>query len=171
MKKITIVLGFFVLLVQGCTYAISPEMTAQADKTLTFRQLQADPDTFKGKIIILGGTIEQISNTPQGTVLEIIEKPLDYWGKPKRTDKTGGYFLAVHPGYLDALVYAPGREITVAAEIAGTRSKALGEREYSYPVVIVKELKLWERETRSWDRPQWMDPLYDPQQNPARSTW
>lgn len=170
MNKITIALGLS-LLVQGCTYAISPEVVEQADKTLTFRQLQADPDTFKGKIIILGGTIAQTSNTPQGTIIEIVEKPLDYWGKPKRTNKTGGNFLAVHPGYLDPLVYAPGREITVAAEIEGTRSKALGEREYSYPVVVVKELKLWEREHQSWDRPQWIDPLYDPQQSPVRSTW
>ncbi|HXY61349.1 MAG TPA: Slp family lipoprotein [Nitrospirota bacterium] len=161
MKKFAIAFGIS-LLIQGCTYAISPEMTKQADRTLTFQQLQADPDTFKGKIIILGGIIAQTSTTKQGTIIEIIEKPLDYWGKPKRTDKTGGRFLVVHVGDLDPIVFGPGREITVAAEIEGTRSKALGDIEYDYPVVVSKELKLWERERQSWDRPQWIDPLYDP---------
>ncbi len=166
MKKIAILFGVSLFL-QSCTYAISPEMTDQADRTLTFQQLQADPDTFKGKIIILGGIIDLTTNTKQGTVIEVVEKPLDYWGKPKRTDKTGGRFLVVHIGYLDPMIYAPGREITVAAEIEGTRSKALGELEYSYPVVVAKELKLWARERQSWDRPQWIDPLYDPN-SPAR---
>jgi len=169
MKKLAVVFGIS-LLIQGCTYAISPEMVDQADRTLTFRQLQADPDTFKGKIIILGGIIDQTSNSKQGTIIEIVEKPLDYWGKPKRTDKTEGRFLVVHIGDLDPMTYAPGREITVAAEISGTRSRALGELEYNYPVVVAKELKLWERERPIWERPQWIDPLYDPN-SPARHEW
>ncbi len=87
------------------------------------------------KIILLGGTITQTSNSKEGTVIEVIQKPLDYWGKPKRTDRTGGRFLVLSPAYLNAMIFAPGREITVAAEVEGTRSKALGEMEYSYPVV------------------------------------
>jgi outer membrane lipoprotein len=166
MKKIALAFSLLLLLF-GCTYAISPEIEGTVDKTITFEHLQADPDTFKGKIIILGGTIAQINNIKQGTVIEIVQKPLDYWGKPKRTDRTGGRFILVHPGYLDAMIYAPGREITVAAEVEGTRSKALGGTEYSYPVVLAKEIKLWERERQTWDKPQWIDPLYDPD-SPAR---
>jgi outer membrane lipoprotein len=169
MKRL-VVLFAGTLLLQGCTYAISPGMTERADKTLTFAQLQADPDTFKGKLVILGGTIAHTGNTTQGTLIEVVQKPLDFWGKPKRTDRTGGRFLVRHPGYLDVMIFAPGREITVAAEVEGTRSQALGEMEYSYPVVAARELKLWEREYQSWDKPQWIDPLYDPF-SPARRDW
>jgi outer membrane lipoprotein len=169
MKKI-IALSAVALLLQGCTYAISPEMSARVDKTISFEMIQADPDTFKGKLVLLGGTIAQTVNSKQGTVIEVVQKPLDYWGKPKRTDRTGGRFLMLSPGYLDAMIFAPGREITVAAEVAGTRNKALDEMEYSYPVVIAKELKLWERERQSWDKPQWIDPLNDPYY-PARQDW
>ncbi len=170
MKKL-VVLFAFSLLLQGCAYAISRDTAAQADKTITFEMLQADPDSFKGKIIILGGTIANMTNTKQGTVLEIVQKPLDYWGKPKRTKLTGGRFLVLYPGYLDPLIYAPDREITVAAEVEGTRSKALGETEYSYPVVIAKEMKLWQRERPTWDKPQWIDPLANPlgPTSPSRS--
>ncbi len=155
------------LVLQACTYAISHDMSVKADKSITFEMLLADPDTFKGKILILGGTISQLTQTKQGTILEVDQKPLDYWGKPKRTNKTGGKFLALHPGFLNTFVYAPGREITIAAEIEGTRSKALGETEYSYPVVAVKEIKLWEREPPAAARPTWIDPLYDPS-NPGQ---
>jgi outer membrane lipoprotein len=169
MKRI-VALSAVALLLQGCTYAISPEMSERVDKTISFEMIQADPDTFKGKLVLLGGTIAQTVNSKQGTVIEVVQKPLDYWGKPKRTDRTGGRFLLLSPGYLDVMIFAPGREITVAAEVAGTRSKALDEMEYSYPVVIDRELKLWERERQSWDKPQWIDPLNDPFY-PARQDW
>jgi len=150
------------LLLSGCSYAISPEMAGQADKTISFEMLRADHEAFKGRILILGGMIAQINTTKQGTVIEVVQKSLDYWGKPERTNKSGGRFLVLHAGYLDALVYAPGRSVTVAAEVEGTRQKALGEIEYSYPVLIGRELKLWEREYKG-QQPQWWDPLlYDP---------
>jgi outer membrane lipoprotein len=168
--KIIVALSTVALLFQGCTYAISPEMSARVDKTISFEMIQADPDTFKGKLVLLGGTIAQTSSTRQGTVIEVVQKPLDYWGKPKRTDRTGGRFLVVSAGYLDAMIFAPGREITMAAEVQGTRSKALDEMEYSYPVVLARELKLWERERQSWNKPQWIDPLNDPYY-PARQDW
>ncbi len=161
MKNI-VVLFALALLLQGCTYAISRDMVAKADKTITFEMLQADPDSFKGKILLLGGTISHITNTKQGTILEVVQRPLDYWGKPKRTSSTGGAFLVLYPAYLNPFIYEPGREVTVAAEVEGTRSKALGDFEYSYPVVIAREMKLWEREPPATARPTWIDPLYDP---------
>lgn len=157
----TLIIGL-ALLLNSCSYAISPEMAGQADKTISFDMLRTDPEAFKGRLLILGGTIAQISNTKQGTIIEVVQKSLDYWGKPERTDKSGGRFLVLHAGFLDTLVFSPGRAVTVAAEVEGTRQKALGEIEYSYPVLIAKELKLWEREYKG-SQPQWWDPLqYDP---------
>jgi outer membrane lipoprotein len=173
MKKL-LSLSLIALLAQGCTYAVSRDMVDRADKALTFEMLQADPDAYRGKIIILGGTITNITDAKKGSTLEIIQKPLDYWGKPKRTNRTGGHFLLVTSIHLNAMLYAPDREITVAAEVAGTRNKALGELEINYPVVISRELKLWPQERKSWDKPQWIDPLNQPSGPPAspvQSTW
>lgn len=160
MKKLIMVFGI-ALLIQGCTYAISPELTDKADRTVTFGQLLADPDLYKGKILILGGVIGQITSTPKGTLIGVTEKPLDYWGKPVRTKKTGGRFLLFHPGTLDAFLYSPGREITAAAEVAGTRLDVLENREFADPVLVIKETKLWETRYPSTGMPQWGDPLYD----------
>lgn len=147
---------------QGCTYAISPGMADRADKTILFEKLQADPDSFKGKTIIFGGTIAKTSDVNQGTLIEVTQKPLDYWGKPERTTRTGGRFLVFHPGRLNMLAYAPGVDITIAGEVLGTSSPMIGGKQYDYPIVLAKELKLWEREPRSSDKTRWMDPLYDP---------
>jgi outer membrane lipoprotein len=167
MKKIGLLITV-VLVMQGCSYAISSAMADKADKKITFAKLRADPDSFKGKIVILGGTIDQVTNLKQGGLIEVVQKDLDYWGKPRRTKTTGGRFLVLYPRYLNPLVYEPGRDITVAAEVEGTSSNALEDRDYGYVIVISKELKLWERERQTWDKPQWLDPLYDRSSSPGR---
>lgn len=169
MKKIVLLMST-ALFFQGCSYAISPDLAKRADKTIPFETLERDPEPYKGKLVILGGVIVQTTTVKQGTLIEVLQKPLDYWGKPRRTDTSGGKFLVHYSAYLDPLVYAPEREITVAAEVEGTRSKALGDIEYSYPVVLSKELKLWPRERPPQYRPDYMDPLlYDPN-TPGNST-
>jgi outer membrane lipoprotein len=162
MKKIAFLMSA-ALFFQGCSYAISPELAKRADKTIPFESLARDPDPYKGKLVILGGIITQTTPVKKGTLIEVLQKPLDYWGKPRRTDRTGGKFLVYSSAYLDPLVYAPERELTVAAEVEGTRSKALGDIEYSYPVVLSKELKLWPQERPPQYRPDYIDPLrYNP---------
>ncbi len=161
MKTIIVLFGTLMFL-QGCTYAISPAVRDHADKTIPFEKLLADPESCTGKLFILGGTIAQTSTTQQGTLIEVVQKRLDYWGKPEHSQRTGGRFLALHPGHLNPMAYAPGRDITIAGEVQGTSSRLLGDNHYDYPVLLLKEHKLWERERPSWDRPQWIDPLYDP---------
>lgn len=164
--KMIAVLFSFMLFFQGCTYAISRGMVGKADKTVRFEKLEADPDSFKGKLIIVGGTIAQTSEVNKGTLIEVTQRTLDYWGKPERTKRTGGRFLVFYPGPLNMLAYAPGIDITVAGEVLGTSSPMIGNKQYDYPVVLAKELKRWEPEPRSSDKARWMDPL---SADPARS--
>jgi outer membrane lipoprotein len=160
MKKLIIVLGI-TLLIQGCTYAISPELAKKADLTVSFEQLLADPDLYKGKILILGGVVEQVTQKPQGALIRVAQKPLDYWGKPVRTNRSGGWFLLFHRNVIDGLAYSPGRLITVAAEVAGTKLAALGNQEFSDPVLVVKEVSFSEKQKPAPVYPAWGDPLYD----------
>lgn len=162
MNILAILIGGMALLLQGCSYAISPDVSRTADRTLTFEQIQADPSSFQGKTVILGGLIVQVRTVKSGTLIEIVQKELDYWGKPRHTDRTGGRFIVHQSRTLDVLVFAPGREITVAGEVAGTEEKFQDEAAFLYPRINAKEIKLWPREKPGWDKPPFLDPLYDP---------
>lgn len=167
MKKLAVVLGI-ALLIQGCAYAISSPLADRADRDLSFEQLLADPDLHKGKLLILGGVIVQTAPRQNGTLITVAQKPLDYWGRPIRTTRTGGRFLLFHPAALDAFIYSPGREITAAAEAAGARLEALGDQEFADPVLVIKEVRLWEKQYPAMGQPQWGDPLYDRYGQPGR---
>ncbi len=148
-------------LVSGCSYAISSDVLAQADRSLTFEQLQAEPDGHRGALVILGGTIASVLSRKDGTLIEIIQKKLDYWGKPIRTDKSGGRFHVLTHRYLDPMLYAPGRDITVAGEVVIPEDRLPGDRESPLLFLRARELKIWPRERLGWDQPPWSDPLYN----------
>ncbi|MFA5072870.1 MAG: Slp family lipoprotein [Nitrospirota bacterium] len=171
MKNSTLLFALFFSL-QACSYAISPAARDKADQTISFEMLRSDPDLYTGKMVILGGTIAETTELQLGTLIQVMQKQLDYWGKPTRTNRTGGPFLVYYPGYLNALAYAPGREITVAGEIAGTQLKLSKElsKSYQHPVLVSKELKLWER-TRSRNDPQSWDPLQGPVRIPVQQQY
>lgn len=160
--KNTILAISLVLFLHGCTYAISPEYVRQADKTVSLREIRQDLELYQGKLVIIGGTIAQVNSTDHGTLLEVVERSLDYWGRPKRTDETSGRFLLSHPAHLNTLLYAPGREITAAAIVDGTEVTALADQGLRLPLLVSKELKLWEDDRSVRTGPQWFDPLYDP---------
>ena len=163
MKRTMFFIGA-VLLVQGCTYAISPDLAAQADKTLSFSRIQIDPAPYQGKLVILGGAIVKTDQlTDRSWIIEVEQRELDDWGKPLSRTRSGGRFLVQHAGVLNPLAYAPGREITVAAVVEGTTRQGIDDTNNTYPVVVSRELKLWPREPAAWSRPSYLDPLlYDP---------
>jgi len=132
----------FLMIALGCATVISKEIRDEAS-TLRMVEVRGDPQAYQGQAVIWAGVIIATTNLKDETVIEILHKPSDLQGKPKDVDLTQGRFLAVSKGYLDAAVYTQGRQVTVAGEITGTRVLLVGEYEYTYPVISMKEIHLW----------------------------
>jgi outer membrane lipoprotein len=128
----------------GCAHVISKELRERAYGEPPEPVLFRDPDAFKGRIVILGGVIVSSMNTEEGTYIEVLQKPLDYRGRPEDTDVSFGRFLILYKGYLDTAVYSQGREVTVAGEVMGKKVQPLGEIQYPYPLIKSNELHLIE---------------------------
>jgi len=128
----------------GCAPPFSRQALDQVDRSISFRELQKAPGQNKGKWVMLGGVIVSARNTAEGTVIEVLQKPLDRQGRPRDTDATEGRFIVTSGTFLDSAVYHTGRAITVIGEAAGEKVQPLGEIQYHYPVVTAEELHLWE---------------------------
>jgi outer membrane lipoprotein len=153
----------------GCASVISQELRDQVDKELTFKEVLQDPESYKGKIVLWSGVIIETENQQEGTFLKILQKPADPTGRPRDTDESDGRFLALHSEFLDDAVYTQGREVTVGGEVLGERVMPLGEIEYHYPLVLVKEIYLWPTLKRQpfypyphpyYPYPPWHDPWW-----------
>ena len=163
-------IGLTLLLILGCAHPISRQMRRQVVNDLTFPMVLHDPDAYSGSIVIWGGIILNVVNRNDWTEFVVLEIPLDYGGRPQDRDASCGRFLARSLRYLDPEIYKKGRRITVAGEVVGKETMQLGETQYTYPVIQIKELYLWKREVVAYSTMPyypyynwyWYDPYYTP---------
>jgi outer membrane lipoprotein len=142
--------GFFLMLTgsiffsfAGCGPVISKEIRDEVSKGLTLSMVAKDPEAYKGKTVLWSGLIISALNLQEGTMIEVLQKPSDFQGKPKDVDDSEGRFLVLVPRYLDVAIYTQGREVTVAGKIRGKKTQSLGEMEYTYPLISARETYLW----------------------------
>lgn len=129
----------------GCAHAISSELRQQSRKDLPFSAVLRNPDVYLGQTVIWGGRIIETVNRENETLVKVLQMPLDYYGMPEDEERSQGRFLARIQGYVDNEIYREGRMVTVAGEISGKETEPLGETQYTYPVITVKEIHLWKQ--------------------------
>ncbi|MEJ2184102.1 MAG: Slp family lipoprotein [Nitrospirota bacterium] len=132
----------------SCAPPISKRYREEAAPNVTFTMVLEDPAAFKGSLVVWGGVIIKTVVLDGGTELFILETPLGWREKPGDADSSQGRFIAISSSYLDPLIYHRGRKVTLAGEVTGERTTASPktQRSYTYPVVTVKELHLWQKE-------------------------
>jgi outer membrane lipoprotein len=127
----------------ACAPVFSPELLNRVDRSLPFSELRKAPDQHKGALVLFGGMIVSVKNSQQGSIVEILQKPLDSDNAPLDTDLTEGRFLAHTDQYLDPAVFLPGRMITVIGEVAGSKMMLIDEVQYQYPLLNATAMHLW----------------------------
>lgn len=131
------------IMIWGCAFPISQEIRAQARQDLTFPVVARDPLAYKGATVIWGGIVIKVWNEPRQTILTILDTPLNYWEVPEDEVYGRGRFIARVAEYLDPERYDGKKKVVLAGDIVGAETKPLGETQYRYPVVEVKELHLF----------------------------
>lgn len=149
----------------GCvTSPFSDSLRSAAKNQPTLDDIRAQPQAFKGRTVLMGGTIVQTTNLPKTTEIEVLQKPLDrYDDRPQDTDRSSGRFLIRCPGFLDSAIHAKGREITVAGPVEGMETRQLDQTEYTYPVIGCQEIHLWPNQPAvmyNYPPPYWYGPYW-----------
>ena len=119
----------------GCT-----SMQEVEDRqALTFLQVKAAPDSFKGQLAVFGGKVLIARRQKDSTRIEILQLPLDRSLRPGYDlTQSQGRFIALQREFLDPATLPPGTRITVTGEISGSITLPLDETEYAYPVIDIK---------------------------------
>jgi outer membrane lipoprotein len=149
------------LLTSGCATAISRDFRKTAEPPLPFETLLAQPDLYKGRKVVLGGSVLEVKNEPDMSSLTVLQTPLDMMQRPKDDDLSQGRFIIRARQFLDPEVYSKGREVTVGGSVVGSVRQPLGDREYTYPVIEAQELHLWPIPSVRPGYPYYYYPWYD----------
>jgi outer membrane lipoprotein len=157
----------------GCAPVLSKQLRQEAEPPIPFAELQQAPDTYKGRVVILGGYILETANDPNGSRLTILETPLDSRNRPSSPDLTRGRFLVRTKKFLEPEVYSKDRAITVGGKVEGFRQEPLGNRSYVYPLIGAQEIYLWPEKYKYVGPyyPYFYDPWYGPWYDPWYYPW
>ncbi|MBS0168711.1 MAG: Slp family lipoprotein [Nitrospira sp.] len=142
-----VAIGFLVAVV-GCTstQVIPESLEPQIDKTVSFEQIVASPDSYRGKVILLGGEVLKAKAMKEGTQLEVLQLPLDSDQEPDLDRmQSKGRFLALQKEFLDPATMADGTRITIVGEVTGASVEKMDEADYRFPTLDVKHLHRWDR--------------------------
>ena len=117
--------------------------TDGVDRTLTPRNIATSPQLATGRHVQWGGIILSTTRLEDSTQIEVLAYPLDTAARPQRDSQPLGRFMLEQAGQLQPATYAEGRRITVVGTVTGTRIGQVGDGDYNYPVISVRQLHLW----------------------------
>jgi outer membrane lipoprotein len=154
-RPVLLAVCVFLIFISAC--ATSPiakhyRLEAKADN-LPFPVALQNPDAHIGNTVVWGGTIIKTNNLKKGSRIVVLETPLGYETRPIESRFSKGRFIAESSNFLDPELYKKGREITVAGVIAGKKILPIGDTRYTYPVILIKQIYLWEEEL---EQPQYL---------------
>jgi outer membrane lipoprotein len=146
---------------------VSEDLRVQADPSLSFEQVTADPAQYGGQIVIWGGYIIENHPGQEESRLVILQAPLTSQQKPKTKDASAGRFIATQNTFLDPEIYSKHRGVTLAGKVTGKTQTLENDPYGPYPVLQIKEIHLWDDPNReNYDRRGPYRPYYYPWHGP-----
>jgi outer membrane lipoprotein len=110
---------------------------------VSLAQVRADSSAYQGSTVRWGGVITEVENKADTTWVFLVGRELRNNEKPITDSLSDGRFVARFNGFIDPLVYKLGRPLTVVGRIDGSLQRAIGEFEYRFPIVAVRDSHLW----------------------------
>lgn len=131
------------LLLSGCAHVMSEENLKLADQTISYEVMSSNPDVYVGRTVLVGGIVAGVKSSGDVAMLEVAQLELLKNGVPDEDSGSGGRFLALSSELIDPVIYRIGMLVTIIGEIKGKRVQKLESVDYPYPLISVKELRLF----------------------------
>ncbi|MDF3124339.1 Slp family lipoprotein [Rheinheimera sp. 1928-s] len=141
MSKKFAVIALSLMILAGC--ASYPEQVRIADNVALTSYENAAQQNIDFGTARWSGVIAEVSNKANQTRLEVVYFPSGTNGRPHVSDQTKGRFVAYIKGFLDPMVYQPGKSVTVLGELTRSEIGKVDEYEYRYPVIKDATVYLW----------------------------
>lgn len=148
-------LWMYILLWFGCAQSdvVPDSLEPQIDKSLTFDQVIASPDSYRGRTFVVGGEVLKARRLKDGTQIEVLQLPLDRDHRPvSHRSESQGRLLAMDPQSIDPATLPEGTPVTMVAELTGATTDRVDEAEYRYPTMAIKHLHVWKELPDSYRR-------------------
>lgn len=102
-------------------------------------------DVNEGKMVRWGGEIIAVENSNDSSMIQVVQFPLNHYGKPNPTKPSSGRFLARTDAFIDPAVHKEGDLITFSGmasnEIA---TRKIDEKDLPMPIMDFTDSYKWQ---------------------------
>lgn len=130
------------LLAGGCTGVVPAALRAQVEPRLSLQNLQANPQEYRGRMVLLGGEILEIQAGADEAMLVVLHRPLEALDRPLLTGRSEGRFWVRLRAPLPR-GYREGQPMTVVGEVSGEARPAYTGKDLHAPVLDARYVHLW----------------------------
>src|SRR4029078_4109071 len=135
---------FTATLCSACSGAkvIPPELAEQIDKSASFSEILASPQSYQGRTILLGGEVLASKRMQDGVELEMLQLPVRDDDDPPvdGRSESRGRFIAFDRGGGDPASFPPGTRLTLVGTVSGDDTRRLDESTDHYTTGDVKHM-------------------------------
>ncbi len=148
-RKVIAVILFGALLAACSTPPLFPAAEVKdVDPNIRFASLEADPATFKGRVVQLAGRIVRLDQSADGTLvvmhrLRVMEHPA-YGPAEAVTKGPIGEFSFLFPRKLDPTAIAVGDRLIVIGTVQGARAVPLDGGTKTEPYLLAHCIHIWD---------------------------
>ena len=149
-RLVVLTVSICMMMLSACSGSkvIPSDLKDQIDSSVSFRDIQASPQSVQGRTVLLGGEVLGARRVQDGVELEILQLPVKGDDPPsERRMESQGRFLALDHGGGDPASFPPGTKVTLVADVTGDETRRLDESSYRYPTVDVKHLYVWSEDS------------------------
>ena len=90
-----------------------------------------------------GGVIIDVENEENFSLVQVLFYPLNYSAHPRLDKPNEGRFVIKSAKFLDPMIYAKGREITVVGTLNGDIERTVGKKVIRVPLLTSTAIYLW----------------------------
>jgi outer membrane lipoprotein len=123
---------------------VPTQLQSQVSREISFGDVKADPERFRGRIVVIGGHVLSVKRVKDQTEIEVLQLPLDRSDRPvPNLMNSRGRFLAFSQSELHPATVPPASKVSMVAEVLGSHTVTLDDRTYTYPTFTIKIFKVW----------------------------
>jgi starvation-inducible outer membrane lipoprotein len=132
------------LFLSSCSYAFKESLRKSSEEDIPFSSAQSNIERDTGAVFIWGGVIVNSVISESGNYLEVVQTPLNKYGKVVDPGVSEGRFIVYSPSGIDPDEYVNGRLISVIGFLIKGVDSHVDGAAYTYPVVEAIEIRPWD---------------------------
>jgi outer membrane lipoprotein len=141
---------FALMLLTACS-STSPLIKTAPPEDYQLKQVVSDVEHFIGKTVRWGGKVIKVNNDDNYSTIQLVQFPLNGYGKPMPTKSSQGRFFSQSREFLDPVIFEEGTLVTFAGTVLTTEISKVDEKTLLVPIIDITEFHIWPERNKELD--------------------